>query len=387
MLPTITLPKIPPRFLHGHPWLYSNEVTMDAAAKAVAPGSVVQLRDSHNRFLALAQFNPHSLIAARLLTRREEAIDVGFWRTRLEKALALRTALFTEPYYRLAHGEADGLPGLIIDRYGDVLVLQANTAGMDAALNDLLSALEAVLKPSAVLLRGDTHARALEGLPQENKILKGEIPEKTTVRENGVSYLAHLHTGQKTGWFYDQRRNRALAAELSKSKSMLDLYSHSGGFGLPAAKAGASKVVCVDSSGPALALAQEAAKAANFSQISFQEEDAFEFCATSHDVFDVVIADPPPFARSKKDVPTALKGYRKLARLSAARVAANGFLFIFSCSHAILRERFDEECLRGVSEAGRSAKILARTGADFDHPQHAHLPESAYLKGLLLQLD
>jgi 23S rRNA (cytosine1962-C5)-methyltransferase len=385
--PAIIAPKPPKRFLDGHPWLYSNEITMDAKAKALPAGSVVRITDSHGRFLALAHFNPHSLIAARVLTRNEEAIDVGFWKAKLQTALNLREALFSEPYYRLAHGEADGVPGLVIDRFGDVCVVQVNAAGMHAARAEIVEALNAVIAPKSIYLRGDAPTRGLEGLPEENEVLKGDIAERIPVRENGVTYLADIKGGQKTGWYYDQRRNRALAAELSKGKSVLDLYAHSGGFGLPAAKAGASKVLCVDSSKPALALAEEAAKQNKFSQISFLAEDAFEFCAKHNETYDVVIADPPPFARSKKDVGPALRGYRKLAKFTAARVAENGFLFIFSCSHAILRERFDEECLIGVREAGRTAKVLARTGADMDHPLHAMLDESAYLKGLLLQLD
>jgi 23S rRNA (cytosine1962-C5)-methyltransferase len=386
-LPTLIVPKPPRRFLDGHPWLYSNEVTMDAAAKALSPGSLVRLEDGRNRFLGLAHFNPHSLIAARALTRQEEEISVGFWKKKLQTALALRETLFHEPYYRLTHGEADGLPGLVIDRYGDVVVMQPNSAGMHAARKDIAAALDAVISPKVIFMRGDAPARKLEGLSSENETLKGTVPAQIEVRENGITYLADIQQGQKTGWFFDQRRNHALAAELAKGKTVLDLCAHSGGFGLPAAKAGATKVICVDSSGPALALAAEAAKKNNLPQVECVEEDMFDFCTKHSATYDVVIADPPPFARSKKDVGAALKGYRKLARLSAQRVAPGGFLFVFSCSHAILRERFDEECMHGVRDAGRTAKVLARTGADMDHPLHPQLDESAYLKGLLLGLD
>jgi 23S rRNA (cytosine1962-C5)-methyltransferase len=386
-LPPLIVPKPPRRFLDGHPWLYSNEVTMDAGAKALVPGSIVRLEDGRKRFLGLAHFNPHSLIAARVLTRTEEEIGTGFWKKKLQAALALREILFREPYYRLTHGEADGLPGLVIDRYGEVVVMQPNSAGMHAARKDIAAALDSLIAPATIYLRGDAPARKLEGLPDENEALKGTAPAQIEVRENGVTYLADIEAGQKTGWFYDQRRNRALAAELAKGKTVLDLCAHSGGFGLPAAKAGAIKVVCVDSSGPALALAAEAAKKNNLPQVNCVEEDMFDFCTKHSETYDMVIADPPPFARSKKDVGAALKGYRKLARLSAGRVAQGGFLFIFSCSHAILRERFDEECLHGVRDTGRTAKVLARTGADLDHPLHPQLDESAYLKGLLLALD
>ncbi|MBI3419651.1 MAG: class I SAM-dependent rRNA methyltransferase [Proteobacteria bacterium] len=385
-LPSIILPKLPPRLLHGHPWIYSNEITMETA-KTLPPGGVVRVENAGGRFFALAHFNPHSLIAARVLTREEEEIGVPFWKARLKQALALREVLFSEPYYRLAHSEADGLPGLIMDRFGDVVVIQANSAGMHEARRDILQALDEVISPRAVLLRGDAPARVLEGLPQENEILKGSIPARVELRENGVVYLADLQEGQKTGWFYDQRRNRALAAELSNGRKVLDLFSHSGGFGLLAAKVGAASVLCVDSSKPALALAEEAAKKNNVPGVTFLTEDVFDFFGKNDETYGVVIADPPPFARSKKDVGAALRGYRKLAKLSAARVEAGGSLFLFSCSHAILRERFDEECLHGVADAGRRARILARTGADMDHPLHPQLPESAYLKGLLLALE
>lgn len=382
--PAITLPKIHARLLQGHPWIYANEIAMEAA-KTLPPGSLVRVQNAGGRFFALAHFNPHSLIAARVLTREEETVGPAFWKARLKSALALREKLFSEPYYRLVHGEADGLPGLVIDRFGDIVVMQPNTAGMHAARQDILQALDEVVAPRAVLLRGDAPSRALEGLAEENEILKGEIPAQIEVRENGFAYLADLQQGQKTGWFYDQRRNRALAAELCRGRSVLDLYAHSGGFGLLAARAGATRVVCVDSSKPALALAESAAKKNGLQNVSFLAEDVFDF--NHAETYSVVIADPPPFARSKKDVGAALRGYRKLAKLAASRVEAGGFLFLFSCSHAILRERFDEECLHGVTDAGRRARVLARTGADMDHPLHPQLPESAYLKGLLLGLD
>jgi 23S rRNA (cytosine1962-C5)-methyltransferase len=385
-IPTLIAPRAPRRFLDGHPWLYSNEITMDAAAKALPAGSLVKVTDSHGRVLCFAHFNPHSLIAVRALVRGGEVMGDDFWEKRLKNALALREQLFDVPYYRLSHGEADGLPGLVIDRFDDVVVIQANSAGMHNARKDIAAALQKLLKLKGIYLRGDAPSRTLEGLPLENEVLFGDVPDRITVKQNGVTYLADLKGGQKTGWYFDQRRNHALAAEFAKDKTMLDLYSHSGGFGLCAAKAGAKKITCVDSSKPALALAEAGAKENGFSNIAFKDSDVFEFLEKDEGTYDIVIGDPPPFARSKKDVGPASRGYRKLAKLGAKRVAKNGLLFLFSCSHAITRERFDEECLKGVAEAGRNARILARTGADMDHPLHPNLPESAYLKGLLLSL-
>jgi 23S rRNA (cytosine1962-C5)-methyltransferase len=377
------------RVAHGHPWAYSNEITMDEKAKALPSGSIVELQDAGGGFLGYAHFNPHTLIAARVLSRDRAAVmDTSFWQEKLASALRLRDTLVSEPYYRLVHAEADGLPGLIIDRFNDVLVMQPNTAGMHAAREHLTQALRNLLNPRAIILRGDTAARKQEGLEEEVSLLHGETPAQMDVRENGFAYEADLMGGQKTGWFYDQRRNRALVASLAKGKSVCDLYSHTGGFGLLAAKAGAKSVLCVDRSESSLKLAQTAAEKQKLTQVSFERAEVFDFCEGHKDTtYDVVIADPPAFAKSRKDVPVASKGYRKLAGLSAGLTAPSGFLFIASCSHAITHERFEEEVLRGVAQAGRNARVLARVGADMDHPAHPQLPESVYLKGLLLHVE
>lgn len=388
--PRITLqPHEHKRVLEGHPWVFSNELAMDAAAKALPAGSLVRVHTADGRFLGVAQFNPHTLIAARILARAEVPLDLAFWKQRLAVALALREKLFAVPYYRWVHAEGDELPGLIIDRFGDVVVMQINTAGMEALRDVLVEAITQLVNPATILLRGDTHARTLEGLPQENLILKGSDPGRIKVLENGFAYHAHLLEGQKTGWFYDQRGNRQLVAKLCQGRSMLDLFTHSGGFGLLAAQQGASKVMCVDSSESALALATSAAAEAKLTQVTTERMDVFDFCARERDAarrYDVVVADPPAFAKSKKDVGAATRGYRKLAKMAAALVSSGGFFFMASCSHAITRERFDEEVIAGAGEAKRSVSILARTGADMDHAAHAHLPESVYLKGILLHV-
>jgi 23S rRNA (cytosine1962-C5)-methyltransferase len=388
MYPAISLqPKQGKRLRDGHPWVYSNELVMDAAAKALPAGSIVQVNDQNGRALGLAHFNPHTLIAARMLARgiiADIKIDAGFWAERLSRAVALRDALVDVPYYRLSHAEADGLPGLIIDRFNDCVVVQGNTAGMQAAKADICEALETVLKPATIIWRGDTPARGLEGLGDEVEVVKGS-GGTFDVRENGIIYKADVLGGQKTGWFYDQRRNRALVAEFAKGKTVLDLYTHTGGFGMLSAARGASEVVCVDRSEHALQLASDAAKANNLSNIRFEKQDIFEFCGAHKDKrFDVVIADPPAFAKSKKDVGPASRGYRKLARLAATLLKPDGFFFMASCSHAITRERFDDEVIAGLQDANKTGAILARTGADLDHPTHPHLPESSYLKGILI---
>ncbi len=362
---------------------------MDASAKALLPGSLVRVLAADGQLLGMAHFNPHTLIAARMLNRFIEPVETEFWIKRLSQALAMREHLFDKPYYRLVHAEADLCPGLIIDRYGDVVVMQANTAGMNAERDKIVAALDSLIKPKTILLRGDNPSRVLERLPEEVVLLKGTAPDGLDVYENNLTYCADIMGGQKTGWFYDQRANRAMVAKLAKNRTMIDMYTHTGGFGLCAAKAGAKEVLCVDRSEHSLALAQKAAQKQGLSQVAFEKEEVFEFCEKhgKSKRFEVVVADPPAFAKSKKDVGAASRGYRKLAKHCADMTEKGGFLFIASCSHAITRERFDEEILRGISDARRGARILARTGADMDHPTHPQLPESAYLKGILCYVD
>src|SRR6516164_6041570 len=243
----------------GAPWIFSNEIVMDANAKVLPPGAIVDVKGDDGQGFGSGYFNSKSLIAVRLLARENGArIDASFFAERLKRALALRQAVYERPYYRLVHAEGDGLPGLTIDRFGDVLVLQITTAGMEALLVPLKMALEEVLSPTAIILRNDAPSRALEGLEQYVRTEKGEAG-RIAVEENGVRYFADLGQGQKTGWYYDQRDNRAFVAALAKSKTALDAYSYSGGFGIAAAKSGAKEVICLDSSAPALALAEDSA--------------------------------------------------------------------------------------------------------------------------------
>jgi 23S rRNA (cytosine1962-C5)-methyltransferase len=379
------------RAASGHPWVYSNEIQMDAAAKALPPGSLVALSTANGKSLGTATFNPHTLIAARFLSRDPAVhIDLGFFATRLERALALRHRLYPEPYYRLIHAEADGLPGIILDRFGDVLSAQINTAGMMLLEEDFLAACRDVLNPRAIVLRNDTAARSLEGLAGEDRVAFGELVPPVDIIENGARFAIDPLGGQKTGWFYDQRENRRLASRFAGGR-VLDLYCFGGGFGALAALAGADQVLAVDRSDTALKLAARSAElngvAARF---RFAKGDAFEELERLHgqgDRFDLVIADPPAFARSKKDLGPALRGYRKLARLSASLVAKGGTLFIASCSHHVETDAFADSVRRGLQDAQRDGRIIATTGAAPDHPVHPFLPESAYLKAQLLALD
>jgi 23S rRNA (cytosine1962-C5)-methyltransferase len=385
---TIILPK--GRRARGNsPWIFSNEIRMDEAAKAIAPGSVVNVRGEDGREFGTGYFNPKSLIAVRLLANAcDAAIDRDFFSLRIGRALSLRSAIYDKPFYRLVHAEGDGLPGLVIDRFDDVVTVQIGTAGMERQIDNIVAALEARLKPKTIILRNDAPSRALEGLESYVRAAKGE-GARIALEENGCRYLADLAQGQKTGWYYDQRDNRAFIASLAKGKSVLDAYSYTGGFGLLAAKAGAKEVVCLDSSAPALALAEESARA-NGVKIQAVKADVFEELErliAAEEKFDIVIADPPPFVKSKKDLEPGAKAYRKLAKLAAQVTAEGGILLIASCSHNIPPDRFAEECAAGIVRTGRAATLIRQAGAGPDHPVHPLLPESAYLKALVYALD
>ncbi len=376
----------------GHPWVYSNEIVMDAAAKALPPGTLVTLRKAGGEALGVATFNAHTLVSARLLDRdAKRRIDRDFFIARLESALALRRRLYAEPHYRLVHAEADGLPGIAADRFGDVLVAQINTAGMARLEEEWVAACDAVLAPRAIVLRNDSPARALEGLEPELRIAKGEIDGPIELLENGARFLADPREGQKTGWFFDQRDNRRFVAGLSAGARVLDLYCYAGGFAVAAALAGADAVLALDRSEPALALAAAAAALNGVGQrCRFQRADAFgelSRLVAAGERFGVVIADPPAFVKSKKDLGPGLRGYRKLARLAAALVEPGGVLFIASCSHNVEPADFAEAVRRGLEDAERSGRILRSAGAAPDHPVHPWLPESAYLKAQALVLD
>jgi 23S rRNA (cytosine1962-C5)-methyltransferase len=376
----------------GHPWIYSNEVAMDAAAKALPAGALVTLRRADERPFGVALFNPHTLIAARLLDRdAARAIGRRFFQRRIERALELRQRLYDKPYYRLVHAEADGLPGLVVDRFGPVLAVQANSAGMDRLAPVILEALQGVLSPAAVVLRNDSPARALEGLGSETRIAFGAVAGPIELEEGGTVFLADVVEGQKTGWFYDQREARAFVAGLARGARVLDLYCHSGGFAVMAAHRGASYALGLDRSEPALALAGAAAARNGVAdKCEFRRAEIFAEAAAMPargERFDIVVADPPPFARTKRDVGAALRGYRKLARLAVQLTRPGGFLFLASCSYNVGMPEFADAVRHGLADAGRFARILKNAGAGPDHPVHPALPESAYLKALTLALD
>ena len=377
----------------GHPWVYSNEIALDGEAKALPPGSLVRLYDSHGGGLGVASFNPHSLIAARLWSMDVDAkVDADFLAGRLRAALALRQRCFARPYYRLVHAEADGMPGFVIDRYDDVLSLQANTAGAEALLPLLLDVLQTLLKPRAIVLRNDSAVRALEGLGQDIRLAAGKLePGGAVVEEGGARFALDLLEGQKTGWYFDLAGARATLAALAKGQDMLDCYCNSGAFALTAAKAGAKSVQGIDRSELALEQATQAAKDNGLAKaVRFEKAEAFlalEKLNAEKAQYGIVVTDPPNFVKSRKDLGPGSRAYRKLARLAAPLVRPGGLWFVACCAHLLPGEVFAKEIAIGLNAAGRAGRILYSGGAGPDHPVHPHLPESAYLKWQLLQID
>jgi 23S rRNA (cytosine1962-C5)-methyltransferase len=378
------------RLKHGHPWAYSNEIAMKPEYRQVEPGILVRLEGDDGSRLGTFMFNPHSLIAARRLDRDPDAeIDTAWLRARIGSAAALRARVCGTPYHRLVHAEADGLPGLVIDRYGDVAVMAANAAGMDRLTPQIVQALTEILPLRGVVARNDSSVRRHENLPEDVQLLLGTA-DGTVVEEGGVVFPVDPLTGQKTGFFFDQRPNRDRVAALASGARVLDVFCHTGAFGLRCAAAGAQSVTMVDVSAPALERARLAAERNGLdARSAFHRGDAFEAMeslASGGERFDIVICDPPAFAKSRKDQAAGLRAYQRMARLAAPLVAKGGFLFVASCSHHAPTEEFAAQIAQGMSRARREGRILFSGGAGPDHPVHPHLPESAYLKALLIQL-
>lgn len=375
----------------GHPWVFSNEIEMPAETKALPPGTQARFVDASGNTLGTGFFNPHSLIACRMVSETSEAIDQKLIERRLRQALKLRQRFFTGSCYRLVHSEADALPGLIVDRYGDILVVQLNSAGMELIADQVIAALRAVIDPAAILLRNESPVRRLEGLEPETRWDGAPAPAPHEVMENRSIFRIDLSEGQKTGWFFDQAGNRAMMTGLAHGTRVLDLYCYLGGFAIQAAKGGAKSVTAIDRSEGALDLARQSADLNGVADLcDFRRATVFDATAEmaeSDQKFDIVIADPPAFVKARKDIKVGARGYRKLARLSAALVAPGGLLFIASCSHHVAPALFAEQVTRGISDAGRRGAIVHSGGAGPDHPIHPMLPESAYLKCLLFALD
>jgi 23S rRNA (cytosine1962-C5)-methyltransferase len=376
---------------HGFPWVYADELVMDRRTQSLAPGALAVLEDGERRALGLVTVNAKSKIIARMIDRDPLAsIDQAWFEAKLTRALALRERLHDTPHYRLVHAEADGLPGIIIDRFGAAAVVQPNAAWAEALIEPLVAALMAVTGVSTVIKNGSGRARGLEGLTEEMLTLQGGVTEPIPVPMNGATYMADLMGGQKTGLFYDQRPNHAFAARLAKGARVLDVFSHVGGFALAALAGGAVSALSVDASAAALALAEAGAKASGFAGFATRQGDAFavmEALAAEGAQFDVVICDPPAFAPAKPALEAGLRAYERVAKLAASLVAPGGYLGLCSCSHAADLSAFRNASARGIGRGGRRAQLIHTGFAGPDHPMLPHLAESAYLKSLFFRLD
>ncbi len=392
--PTIRmLPKGDARAIrHGFPWIYSNELVLDRRTKALEPGALAVLEDSERRPMGVVTVNPASKIAARMLDRDPEAvIDADWIARRLTRALQHREALYDAPFYRLVHAESDGLPGVVIDRFGDAAVVQPNAAWADAGIEALTDALMQVTGVTTVILNGTGRARGLEGLTEETRVLRGSaLAAPIAVPMNGATYMADLVGGQKTGLFYDQRPNHAFAAGLARGDRVLDMFSHVGGFGLAALAGGAASALAVDGSAPALELARAGAAASGMAdRFETRQGDAFDVLTALGEEgaqFDLVVCDPPAFAPSKATLEPGLRAYERVARLAAPLVSEGGYLVLCSCSHAADLSKFRNASARGIGRAGRRGTIIQTGFAGPDHPVLPQLAESGYLKALAFRL-
>ena len=383
-LPALRLKRNEDRRLHaGHLWVFSNEVdTQQTPLTKFEPGALVRVLAHNDRALGLAYVNPKSLISARLLTTWTVP-DTAWLAARLRVALALRERLYAEPYYRVVYGESDGLPGLVIDRFGPQCVVQIGTAGMERLKPVIQEAVLKVLKCDALLFKNDSGTREQEGLTAYVEQAKGQIGDQSLVIEDGLQFHAPLIEGQKTGWFFDQAANRrALAAYVRKGARVLDVFSYVGAWGVRAARCGASDVLCVDSSASALELAAANGEL-NGVKIATRKGDAFdvlEALAKERARFDVVIVDPPAFAKRRKDLPKALAAYKRLNQLALTLLTAEGILVSCSCSYHVSAEDLQDAIAKAARAADKHVQIIAAGGQAPDHPVHPAIAETRYLK-------
>lgn len=376
---------------HGFPWIYADELVTDRRTSKLPGGTIAVLEDADRRAMGVVAVNPASKIVARMLDPDPAAeIDGGWLAARVAAALAHRERLYDRPFYRLIHAEADGLPGIVVDRFGDVAVVQPNAAWAEALLEPLADALTGVAGIASVVKNGAGRARALEGLDDGSGILRGAVEGPVAVPMNGATYMADLLGGQKTGLFLDQRENHAFAARLSHGARVLDVFAHVGGFGLAALAHGAVSALAVDGSAPALALAEEGARRGGVAgRFATRRGDAFEVLTELGDAseaFDLVICDPPAFAPSRSAREAGLRAYERVSRLAAALVTEGGYLGLCSCSHAVDLPAFRGACARGIGRAGRRGQIVHEGQAGPDHPVLPQLAETGYLKSLFFRL-
>ena len=380
------------RLRAGHLWIFSNEVdTAATPLTAFEPGAAVQVLSDRDQFLGFAYVNPRTLIAARIVGRDAAyPLDASLIVHRLRVALALRERLYREPFYRLVFGESDGLPGLVLDRYGDVVVAQSGTAGIDRLRAEIEAAVEKVVHAKTLVWKNDSGACELEGL-DKNVTVAGDaaLPAEIAVREQGVDFVAPLGDGQKTGWFYDQAANRErLHRYLPAGARVLDVCSYVGAWAITALKAGAGSATCVDSSAMALEYVSRNARV-NGVDVTTIKDDAFDALKTLQESgarFDAVILDPPAFAKRKKDTPQAQAAYRKLNQLALPLIERDGLLVSCSCSYHMPAEDLSSAIQAAARHSARFVQVLELGGQSPDHPVHPAIPETRYLKSFFCRV-
>lgn len=378
------------RIRDGHMWIYSNEIDNSfRSLKSVAPGDEVLVENFHGKSLGIASINPNTLICGRLLTRDiKQPFDSKAIAARLQKALKLRERVFEIPCYRLVFGESDSLPGLVIDRFFDTLVIQVSTVGMEKYIPDIIEALEELIKPQAILLKNDGKMREVEGLPEDVRWIKGTESETVLLEENGVKFSVPLLKGQKTGWFYDHRLNRARLKDYVNGKRVLDVFSYIGGWGIQAAAFGAKEVWLNDSSAFAIEMVAEQAHLNNLENIKTLAGDAFktmEQLLADKEKFDVVILDPPAFIPRRKDFNKGMAAYKKANQLALQLLKNDGGILISaSCSMHMPAESLRDTIRQAGSKIDRFVNILEQGHQGPDHPVHLSIPETEYLKAFFM---
>lgn len=378
------------RIRRGHPWIFSNEI--GGTEGSPQPGDAVEIYSHQGEFYGTGYFNPHSLIAARLLSHERVCIDSGdFFKSRIAAAAAFRQQIYPDAQaLRVVHGEGDGIPGLVVDRYGDILSVQFLTLGIDLRKELITEALDELFQPSAIVARNDVGIRELEGLPQQMEILAGQPPDTTTITEHGLRYRINILHGQKTGHFLDQKENHLALEKRVEQRRVLDLFCYTGGWATHAARFGAREVLGIDISAEAVALASENARL-NYQETicRFEKADAFELLRSlqaAKERFGLIILDPPAFVKTKKKLPEAMRGYLTINRRAMELVEPGGYLISCSCSYHMQRDLFLDMLRQSASQAGRTVRLLEMRGQAFDHPVLLSCPETDYLKCAVLQI-
>lgn len=380
------------RLRAGHLWVYSNEIDVEVTPlRNFQPGQPVAIQASNGKTLGTGYINPHALLCARLVSRDlEHPLSPSLLVHRLNVALSLRERLYDRPFYRLVHGEGDGLPGLVVDRYGDLCVVQLTTAGMEQLKDAVLAALQKVLNPTAILWRNDSRVRELEGLERYVADASGTVPENVTVEEDGLVFQVTPRTGQKTGWFYDQRENRVRLDRYVAGRRVLDMFSYVGAWGVRAAARGAREVLCVDSSATALEYTRANATLNHVEdRVRTEAGDAFEIFKSLREArerFDVVIVDPPAFIKRRKDFKEGALAYRRLNEMAMQVLERDGLLISCSCSQLLSRDVLVQTLLQGSRHLDRNLVILEQGRQGPDHPVLPAIPETDYLKAIFARV-